>query len=86
MCAELKLTINKRKSGIIILKHTRAAKDKTATFMGYPLCQKYKYLGIWIDDKCDTFEDIKTRREKAKTLKTKRWILTKPSLSGKARM
>ena len=45
------MKINKQKSGIIFCKRKSMKKDNRKDIEGYPVVQKYKYLGIIIDEK-----------------------------------
>ena len=50
-----KMTINKKKSGIIFYKKKKRKRLKDNDIAGYPIVEEYKYLGIWMDQKM-TFE------------------------------
>ena len=46
-----KMTINRKKSGIIFhKKRASTEKKKTEYYKQYPIVRKYKYLGIMIDE------------------------------------
>ena len=49
---ENKMIINKKKSGIIIHKkrRTKNKKGQIKEIEGIPICKKYKYLGIIINE------------------------------------
>ena len=49
---ENKMTINKKKSGIIKYKRKKNNKSNgSQEILGFPIVRKYKYLGIIIDEK-----------------------------------
>ena len=45
------MTINKKKSGIIIHKKNSKRSKKRKEVKGYPIVNEYKYLGVYIDSK-----------------------------------
>ena len=71
------MKINKKKSGIIFFKRYIQKKQKLKEVNGYPTVRKYKYLGLWIDEKLkwdDHLEHIETKVDKAmKILRIMKW-------------
>ena len=57
------ITVNKKKSGILILNHDGA--DPTV-IMGYPVVSEYKYLGILLDSKLSPEHHISALYKKLK--------------------
>ena len=48
---ENEVEINKRKSGIMIIRQDRRTKEeKQKEIQGYPIVTHYKYLGVELDD------------------------------------
>ena len=48
-----RIPINLRKSGILNIRKTNKTSKIVlgSTYMNYPIVEKYKYLGVWIDEK-----------------------------------
>ena len=44
------MIINKKKSAIMPLYRRRKKLEETEEYDGYPIVEKYKFLGIWIDN------------------------------------
>lgn len=44
----LELTINPKKSGVLVMYKGKPKKKPQGTFRGYPLVEEYRYLGTWI--------------------------------------
>ena len=64
-CQENEIGINKKKSGIIVVRvDRRTPAYSTKEFDGIPVVQSYKYLGVLIDDSLQF--DIATKKLKAK--------------------
>ena len=62
-CKELGLTINKKKSGIMILRESQRQKFKDwKSCKGYPVVKMYKYLGIRMKDDGKLDMDIEHRK------------------------
>ncbi len=71
------MKINKKKSGIIFFKRYRQKKQVAQEINGFPTVRKYKYLGLWIDEKLnwdDHLEHIENKIDKAmKILRIMKW-------------
>ena len=59
------INVNKKKSGIMILKNKIETNDKID---GYPIINKYKYLGIMINDKMNIQSHIGNIDKKLKNI------------------
>ncbi len=70
------MTIKKKKSGVMFFKR-RSNKNQEQEFEGYPIVKKYKYLGVYIDEKLnwnDQIEHIQSKIDKAmKILQMLKW-------------
>ena len=69
------IKINKNKSGIIILQHNN---NKDKNINGYPLKNKYKYLGITFNYNLDPTNHLyNINRKLSEYLKRSQWLLKK---------
>lgn len=62
-----KLTINKNKSAIMIVRKDHRTpipiEFRSGSYIGYPIVNKYKYLGVEFDDKFTLKPEIEKRKE-----------------------
>ena len=77
------INVNKKKSGIMILKNKIENNDNID---GYPIINKYKYLGIIINDKMTIQSHIGNIDKKLKKYFEKNYILNKRFFSVKSIM
>ena len=77
------INVNKKKSGIMILKNKIENNDNID---GYPIINKYKYLGIMINDKMTIQSHIGNIDKKLKKYFEKNYILNKRFFSVKSIM
>ena len=61
-----KMKINKKKSGIIVHKkrHRKNKKDVKEDVEGFPIVERYKYLGIWLDSSMNYEYQLEEMRKK----------------------
>jgi len=77
------IPINYKKSGILnIMKTSRTPKIvKGQIFKNYPVVQKYKYLGIWLDEKLNPRTHIEGYKPKINYLINRFRIIPKKSIT-----
>jgi hypothetical protein len=69
--AKRNMVVNKKKSGLMFIKHHNA--HTTNEYRGYPIVQSYKYLGYYINDKGTIDAHMKETTKKFNFIK---WRLT----------
>ncbi len=77
------IPINLKKSSILnIRKNDKTTKIVSGNvFLGYPIVEKYKYLGVWIDEKLDPETHVKLYRPKVRYLVNRFRLLPKRSIT-----
>jgi len=82
------IPINLKKSGILNIKRTVRSKslinqdgDGEETFMGYPIVERYKYLGIWIDETLNPQTHLDLYKPKVNYLTHKLRMIPKKSIT-----
>ena len=75
ICRDLKLTINTKKSAILILKHRNSKRPKDPkSILGFPVLRSYKYLGVKIDDVLNLESEHQYKQQVQKSIQKKYWI------------
>ena len=59
-----KLKLNKNKSGVILHKKRRTKPKGEKNILGIPICQRYKYLGIVINEPVNGKDQLQSIKEK----------------------
>ena len=77
------IPINYKKSGILnIIKTTKTQKIiEKEIFMNYPIVKKYKYLGVWLDEKLDPKTHLDAYKSKIGYLINRFRIIPKKSIT-----
>ena len=80
---EAGIPINFRKSGILnIIKNTKTHKIAIGdNYMNYPIVDKYKYLGVWLDEKLNPETHLKSYKPKINYLISRFRMIPKKSIT-----
>jgi hypothetical protein len=86
-CKALGLSINKAKSGIMIVK--RSQRERHTDWnnrMGYPIVSNYKYLGVMMLDDGTLRQDLEKRKKTQLHMESKMWLIRNSNLNGMTRV
>ena len=79
-CSENNLALNAAKSGIVEFLPRRGRKKTLhigQEYEGIPICERYKYLGMWVDQKLYMDTQVQQIKKKADWISIKLWPVLK---------
>ena len=70
-CKEFSMSLNEKKSGILIMDDRTKTYSETQSIMGIPVVESYKYLGVWLNKDFGMKENIESIKKKTGFIKSR---------------